>query len=330
MISKKKRRDKKKSTLMKENNNTMTIEERIRAYLGGACHHPEVVDMSTLDENNRPVIYCYEDFCRDTSEISESRTTYFHDMTRYLYPLTSLHRFRFLFYPRDRVEPFPIPTLVKSRPIRDHGKSILMNLNVERHFSDISERLVRADIPTLEKKPVLLWRGGDTGYGFGNNIPFRPVSREMLVRKYAQDSDPRLDIGLSGTNRPEFQKYCRKKMTFEEQLQYRFILSVEGNDVATNLKWLLYSNSVPFCPPFEMESWILESRLKPWVHYIPVRYDFTDLVDKVEWAVRHPQECEFIVINGREYIRQFLHVREERLIIDAILEKYASSVSIIM
>lgn len=51
--------------------------------------------------------------------------------------------------------------------------------------------------------------------------------------------------------------------------------------MATGLKWMLASNSVVFMPPRRFESWAMESLLKPWVHYVPIRRDTRDLLERV-------------------------------------------------
>jgi len=306
----------------------MDIEERVKIYMGDAYFRTSRVRLSSTD--NVVNVYRYNDFIGKpfTANDRDVRTTYYHDMTRYLRPLVSLHDNRFLFYPRDRVEPFDIPVLVKSRPIRQRGESILMNLNVNRHFGSLFHH---ADIPFMEKKDVLVWRGADTGYGFGNNIPPRDVSRQLLVEKFHDSANPQIDIGLSQV-KPERNEglaaYLKPVMSQAEQLRHKYILSVEGNDVATNLKWVLYSNSVPFCPPFEIQSWILEDRLEPWEHFIPVRPDFSDLEEKVAWADNHPERCLRIAGAGRRYMETFLDIKREKRVIAALLERYARNVSI--
>ena len=45
---------------------------------------------------------------------------------------------------------------------------------------------------------------------------------------------------------------------------------LEGNDVATQLKFALRSNSVVVMPPPKWENFLLHGLLKPWVHFVPV------------------------------------------------------------
>ena len=312
----------------------MNIEQRVKQYLGTERNEPTVIKYSMMYENdNKPLQYCYMDFLK--KQFPTAKTTYYQDMTRTIHYLPHLYKTTFLFYPHDRVEGFDVPTLVKSRPIHNYNQSILFNMNYLRHFADIY-RADDFDIPYEEKKDVLIWRGSDTGYGFGNDIPYRPVSRQTLVEKYHNYPGQEIDVGLSSVsvnnktakNENPFQNLIKPKLKMNDLLQNKFILSVEGNDVATNMKWILYSNSVAFCPPFTMNSWILEENLQPWQHYIPVKHDFHDLPEKVEWAINHPDQCKQISYQARQYIDQFLDLQKENIVLKSVLEEYSKNVKI--
>lgn len=304
----------------------MDIHERIRAYVPFSLS-PICVHLDEL-EGEKPHIFSYHQYRKQPYPLFN--TTYYHDMTRYVRPYPDLYDTKFLFYPHDRVEPFPFPIFVKSRPIHQPEMSILLNLNFGRHYQAVFETKEN-DRPFSQKKGVLVWRGGCTGYGFGNNIPYRPVSRETLVNTYQNDRSPLLDIGLSSFDRKKYSDFTRFEkpaLTLREQLRYKYILSVEGNDVATNLKWVLKSNSVPFCPPFYIQSWILEDRLVPYHHYIPVNASFNDLEEKVEWAENHPDLCIQIINNGKKYMDEFLDLEKEERIRKHLFFLYASNVSV--
>lgn len=310
----------------------MEVQERVRHYLGKEWGAPVVVKYGSLPEGERPLTYCYNRYV--DKPFPPGKTTYYQDMTRSIHYLPQLYKTTFLFYPHDRAEGFGVPTLVKSRPIYGYGHSVLFNLNYLRHFWDVY-KVEDKDIPYEEKKDVLVWRGADTGYGFGNNIPYRPVSRQTLVETYTRHPDPKIDVGLSnimvnhtGDEKKAFQQYVKPKMNMQELLRHKFLLSVEGNDVATNLKWVLNSNSVAFCPPFTINSWILEENLRPWVHYIPVRHDFQDLPEKVDWATHHPTQCKDISRQANAYIRQFMDMKKEKLVLDTLLQEYSQNIKV--
>ena len=61
-----------------------------------------------------------------------------------------------------------------------------------------------------------------------------------------------------------------------KELKYKYLLSLEGNDVSSSLKWMLYSNSVVFMRNPRIVSWIMEDHLEPYIHYIPLNDDFNN------------------------------------------------------
>jgi hypothetical protein len=48
----------------------------------------------------------------------------------------------------------------------------------------------------------------------------------------------------------------------------------------------------------------LEERIEPAVHYVRVRDDFSDLVERVEWCREHRSECAAIGRRAREFFRE--------------------------
>jgi len=41
--------------------------------------------------------------------------------------------------------------------------------------------------------------------------------------------------------------------------------------------------------------------LEPWVHYVPVKGDLSDLRDKIGWSAANGDECEKIAARGRAF-----------------------------
>jgi hypothetical protein len=122
----------------------------------------------------------------------------------------------------------------------------------------------------------------------------------------------------------------KQKISIEEQLKSKFLISVEGGDVATNLKWMMYSNSVVLMPSPTMCSWFMEDTLQPWVHYIPLETEFDDLEEKYEWCLNNLEKCEEIANNGKKFVEQFLDTEKENKIINMVLREYVDNVNIIV
>jgi Glycosyl transferase family 90 len=66
-------------------------------------------------------------------------------------------------------------------------------------------------------------------------------------------------------------------------------------------------------------------RLLPYVDYIPVNYDLTDLVEKVEWVHHHNQQqhlAERIVQHSRQRVEQLLRPAEMQCYMYRLLLEY--------
>ena len=50
--------------------------------------------------------------------------------------------------------------------------------------------------------------------------------------------------------------------------------------------------------PPTIDSWAMESTLVPCFHYIPVDVDFENLVERAQWCVDNPVQCEAIARQG--------------------------------
>jgi len=111
-------------------------------------------------------------------------------------------------------------------------------------------------------------------------------------------------------------------MSIEEQLKYKFILSIEGNDVATNLKWIMSSNSIAFMTKPKYESWYMEGLLIPNYHYVLLKDDYSDLEEKVRYYSENIEEANSIIKNAQEYLSQFKDDKREDLISLLVVEKY--------
>jgi RNase adaptor protein for sRNA GlmZ degradation len=66
----------------------------------------------------------------------------------------------------------------------------------------------------------------------------------------------------------------------------------------------------------------MEGSLIPNYHYVEIKPDYSDLEERVQYYIDHPEEAEAIIRHAHEYIAQFQDKRRERLISLLVLEKY--------
>jgi hypothetical protein len=220
-------------------------------------------------------------------------------------------RLRWILKPGDVSELQTLPTILKSRPIGDDNYcSTVLNLNRVRHFLFVNDSK-----PWREKKDIVIFRG-DVGNPKDGNV--KP-NRVLFMNRWF--GHPLVDAASTDyiTDHPEWQK---EKMTIGEHLDYKFVMSLEGNDVASNLKWIMSSNSIAVTPRLTCETWFMEGTLIPNYHYIEVKPDFSDLEERLRYYMDHPDEAEAIISHAHAYVAQFMDKKREKLISLLVLKKY--------
>lgn len=196
------------------------------------------------------------------------------------------------------------PAIVKSRPIRgNNSNSVILNLDKVRHFMFLNDKK-----DFRKKKNMLV---GRNVAGQAHRIKFL----EMYI------NHPLCNVGKIN-NDDNHHNLLRERLTIEEQLNYKFILCLEGNDVASNLKWVMSSQSLAVMPVPKYETWFMEGTLIPNYHYVLIKDDYSDLEERMEYYIKHTDEAREIIKNAHHYIEQFKIKKREDLISLLVLEKY--------
>ena len=231
------------------------------------------------------------------------RSVYFFDSYEFVRYFPTALRWQFAFGDiRDLQDE---PSIVKSRPLVDNNEnSILLNMDKVRHFIFLNDK-----IPFVKKKDKAIFRGEVVG---------KPRRIEFLERWWG---DPSCDVGEVGKHcvRPEWRGVM---LTLAEHLEYKFVLSLEGNDVASNLKWVMSSNSLAVMPRPTCETWFMEGKLIPDYHYVEIKPDYSDLKERMEHFINHPDEAQTIIQHAHEWIAQFQDKQREKLISLLVFDKY--------
>ena len=244
--------------------------------------------------------------CIACQNVIKGKSAYVLDSQEYLRWFPENLRWNYMF--GDITDVPDVPTIVKSRPIAcDNANSVLLNLDKVRHFTFLKDK-----IRFGEKEGRVVFRGDIS--------PGKPL-RGLFMEKFF--GHPLFDAGvLKSSEQYPPQWSTPGRLSLWEHLKYRYIMAIEGNDVASNMKWIMSSNSVAVCPAPVYETWFMEGRLVANVHYIEVRPDYSDLEEKIDYYNGHPREAEIIVRNAHEYIGQFLNPEREDLISLLVLDKY--------
>jgi hypothetical protein len=220
------------------------------------------------------------------------------------------------FEPGDVFTGKDAPCLCKTRPALGGGQNVLLPFNYQRHWKGVWD-IFEKDIPFDQKASKAVWRGVSTGDWT------KPLGRRALIERHSASEDARIDVGITeylqgvAEVRPP-----KKPLSIEEQLKHKYLVSVEGNDVATGLKWMLNSNSVVLMPAPKICSWFMEDHLTPFEHYVPLRADFADLSEKIDWCEAHPEACKKISANAKSYVSRFGDRAREARLADRVFDAY--------
>lgn len=225
---------------------------------------------------------------------SRMNSVYFFDAHEYVrcFP----QHLRWLFFGGDCDYTFPQPVISKARsihPATEPDNNTLLNMDKVRHFTWIYD-----PYHWEQKQCTILFRGDARG----------KVERQRFIDMWKEH--PWCDLVSTG------------HMSIFDHLHYRYIMCLEGYDVASNLKWVMSSNSVAVMPRPTCETWFMEGRLIPNYHYIEIADDYHDLIDRITYYEEHPDEAKAIVEHAHEWVKQFQDKKREDLISLMVLAKY--------
>lgn len=184
------------------------------------------------------------------------------------------------------------------------------------------------EIPWNERISKAIWRGSLTGCGLNEYTNMR--------LKLALMNEPELmDVGLTswgGRMKMEFRYqsvpqigkigvgYLKKKygldkltkMRRAEQQKYKYIIDLTGNNENPGYRfaWEMLCGFVILWvgEPIQAKSgeglrrlnlWFWDE-LKPWIHYVPVRWDLTDLKERIKWCQENDTNAKEIAENAKK------------------------------
>lgn len=159
--------------------------------------------------------------------------------------------------------------------------------------------------PWKQRSSQLCWRGGCSG---GGN-----QSARVRFVDYIYKMDPSTDVRLSkwwseGKQIPSH--LFRERIPHQTFFRHKIIFIVDGNVIASNQMYAFASGSVPFLIT-NAKCWF-SHLIRPFVHYIPIKYDLSDLEDHIRFVEEHKEEAEAIATNAVELSRTIFSPEYQR------------------
>lgn len=204
-------------------------------------------------------------------------------------------------------------------------------LEWERDFITSVEKACEAS-PWESKAEKIFWRGYNTDGSYNNPNDWIKLRRGKLC--YLSKQHPHLiDATFSGTHSwlvrenlqaSFFQFFPKKIAPWEEYIQHKYLIDLDGCVASTpGCAWKLLSNCAVLKHDSVFTLWFYKC-LIPWVHYIPVKEDLSDIFQKLQWAKDHDKEAKQIAENGRNFAHENLMPEHLYLYCYKVLLKYAS------
>lgn len=179
-----------------------------------------------------------------------------------------------------------------------------------------------------------VFRGGPTGCGYTEKtnaririaniksplldagITVNPGSKTIDSRSLR--FDPKYGLGIMNTGIAP-----ASFITMDDQSKYKYIVHIDGNVSAYRLLLSLSTGSLILRVESEYTSW-LDAYLRPWLHFIPVNADLSNLLEIIEWCRDNDTQCSTIARTAMNFANT---MRTRENILSALEGAFWSAVS---
>lgn len=179
------------------------------------------------------------------------------------------------------------------------------------------------EIDWEKKATKAVFRGGPTGCGYttetnsrlklasikSNYLDVGISGKSKFINTNSIRYDPKYGIGMLNTNILSTQKF----MTMAEQSRNKYIIHIDGNVHAYRMLTTMATGSLILRVESDYTSW-LDHILKPNVHYIPVKSNLSDLIEKIEYCIKNDDKCKEIAKNACTIARDIVKLDKLRAI----------------
>lgn len=157
-------------------------------------------------------------------------------------------------------------------------------------YENMRASLAAEDVPWANRLPVAFWRGSSTGIRRAPERHWRTLQRLRLCSQSA-DSRGLLDAGINKVVQATPAEAAeiaaaglmRPSVPATDFKRYRYQIDVDGNSnswAGLFIKLLTGNPVLKIASPRQFRQWYYD-RLEPWVNFVPVRADMSDLLERI-------------------------------------------------
>lgn len=142
----------------------------------------------------------------------------------------------------------------------------------------------------------------------------------MTLKKIAEENPEIFDVSVMEWNRANSNKLKSKTIyvSLPDHAKYKYLIDCPGYGYSARLKWLLASGRPVFMVERDSVEW-WHKLIKPFEHYIPVKVDLSDLLDKYNMIENDPALYEKISANAKKFAIENLLLDKQ---IDSLFGNY--------
>ena len=166
-----------------------------------------------------------------------------------------------------------------------------------------------------DKKSIVFWRGGSSGMD-------RPSLRTRVASELF--GYPNTDVRITPWGNWENEQSIPTELfaprsSLEEHFKYKYILIIDGNCIASNHQWVFGSGSVPIMVTHPDNKFWFQKYLKPMVNYVPIKYDLSDLKEKIDWLMTHDEAAKQIAENALAFSKSVFSPEFQKNYIEVVI-----------
>ena len=167
--------------------------------------------------------------------------------------------------------------------------------------------------PWADRDDMVLWRGTLTGKGVlttelmaANDAQLRQRTRMCLILRSTPKTDVKIRKAEGKLEKGHYERLAGNgllggKIRQSDWGRQKFALDVDGHTNAWSnfyVRLLLGCCVIKISSEGGFRQWYYD-KLVPWRHFVPVRADMSDLIEKIDWCRAHDEKCRNIAKAGK-------------------------------
>ncbi|XP_053241762.1 protein O-glucosyltransferase 3 isoform X3 [Podarcis raffonei] len=216
--------------------------------------------------------------------------------------------------------PGPLPILSWCGSL-DSADLVLPTYNVT-HSTLETLRGVTNDLLSIQGNTGPAW-DNKTEQGFFRGRDSREERLQLV--QLSKENPELLDAGITGYfffREKEAELGKAPLMGFFDFFKYKYQVSIDGTVAAYRFPYLMLGDSLVIKQASQYYEYFYKE-LAPWTHYIPVKRNLEDLLERIKWAKENDEEVRKIAKEGQAAARELLQPHRFYCYYFKVFQKYA-------